>query len=40
VLNTSFNENEPMVNRPTEAIDCYQRTRMDTLVIGKAFLRK
>jgi len=40
VLNTSFNENEPMVNRPQEAIDCFLRTRMDTLVVGKAFLRK
>jgi len=40
LLNTSFNENEPMVNRPQEAIDCYQRTKMDTLVVGKAFLRK
>jgi carbamoyltransferase len=40
VLNTSFNENEPVVNRPEEAIDCFARTRMDTLVVGKAFLRK
>ncbi len=40
VLNTSFNENEPVVNRPEEAIDCFKRTRMDTLVVGKAFLRK
>ena len=40
VLNTSFNENEPVVNRPEEAIDCYRRTRMDTLVLGKAMLRK
>jgi carbamoyltransferase len=40
LLNTSFNENEPVVNRPAEAIDCYKRTRMDTLVVGKAFLRK
>ena len=40
VLNTSFNENEPVVNRPEEAIDCYQRTKIETLVVGKAFLRK
>jgi carbamoyltransferase len=40
VLNTSFNENEPVVNHPNEAIDCFARTRMDTLVVGKAFLRK
>jgi len=34
VLNTSFNENEPIVCRPGEAISCFQRTRMDALVIG------
>jgi carbamoyltransferase len=40
LLNTSFNENEPIVDRPEHAIDCFRRTRMDTLVVGKAFLRK
>ena len=40
LLNTSFNENEPIVCKPTEAIDCFQRTRMDTLVIGSFFCRK
>ena len=40
VLNTSFNENEPIVNTPVEAIDCYQRTKMDTLVIGSFFCQK
>lgn len=34
VLNTSFNENEPIVCTPQEAIDCFQRTRMDMLVLG------
>jgi carbamoyltransferase len=34
VLNTSFNENEPIVCRPEEAIGCFQRTRMDALAIG------
>ena len=34
VLNTSFNENEPIVCTPEEAIDCFQRTRMDALAIG------
>jgi carbamoyltransferase len=34
VLNTSFNENEPIVCRPEEAIDCFQRTRMDAIAIG------
>jgi carbamoyltransferase len=40
ILNTSFNENEPVVNEPREAIDCYTRTKMDTLVVGRALLRK
>ena len=40
VLNTSFNENEPIVCRPEEAIDCYLRTRMDVLVIGDFVARK
>lgn len=34
VLNTSFNENEPIVCKPEEALDCFLRTKMDTLVIG------
>jgi carbamoyltransferase len=34
VLNTSFNENEPIVCSPEEAIDCFTRTRMDVLAIG------
>jgi carbamoyltransferase len=34
VLNTSFNENEPIVNTPEEALDCFLRTRMDRLVLG------
>ena len=34
VLNTSFNENEPIVCAPEEAIDCFQRTRMDAIAIG------
>ena len=34
VLNTSFNENEPVVCRPEEALDCFLRTRMDMLVLG------
>ena len=33
VLNTSFNENEPIVNTPGEALDCFLRTRMDRLVL-------
>jgi carbamoyltransferase len=34
ILNTSFNENEPIVNTPGEALDCFLRTRMDRLVLG------
>lgn len=33
LLNTSFNENEPIVNTPKEALDCYLRTNMDVLVL-------
>ena len=33
ILNTSFNENEPIVNTPMEAIDCFHRTNMDILVL-------
>jgi carbamoyltransferase len=40
VLNTSFNENEPIVCRPSEAIDCFARTKMDVLVIGSFFCKK
>lgn len=40
LLNTSFNENEPIVNSPQEALDCFLRTRMDTLVIGSYIVRK
>jgi carbamoyltransferase len=34
VLNTSFNDNQPIVCRPEEAIDCFLRTQMDALVLG------
>jgi len=34
LLNTSFNENEPIINRPEEALDCFLRTGMDMLVLG------
>lgn len=40
VLNTSFNENEPVVCRPSEAIECFLRTKMDHLVIGSHFCGK
>ena len=40
LLNTSFNENEPIVCNPEEAIKCFKRTKMDTLVIGSYFCLK
>ena len=40
VLNTSFNENEPIVCTPAEAIDCFARTRMDALGIGHYLIEK
>jgi carbamoyltransferase len=40
VLNTSFNENEPVVCRPVEALDCFLRTKMDLLVLGSFFIER
>ncbi|HET9160281.1 MAG TPA: carbamoyltransferase C-terminal domain-containing protein, partial [Caulobacteraceae bacterium] len=40
VLNTSFNENEPVVCTPREALDCFLRTRMDVLVMGDVFVER
>jgi carbamoyltransferase len=40
VLNTSFNENEPIVCTPDEALDCFFRTRMDVLVLGPFILER
>lgn len=40
ILNTSFNENEPVVCRPAEALDCFLRTRMDVLVLGDWFIHR
>lgn len=40
VLNTSFNENEPVVCRPQEALDCFLRTRMDVLAIGNVLISR
>ena len=34
ILNTSFNENEPIVRTPDHAIECFLRTKMDVLVMG------
>jgi carbamoyltransferase len=40
LLNTSFNESEPIVHRPEEALDCFLRTRMDVLVLGRSIVTK
>jgi len=40
LLNTSFNENEPVVCRPAEALDCFLRTKMDVLVLGDYFIER
>jgi len=40
VLNTSFNENEPIVCTPGQALDCFLRTRMDVLVLGPVVIRR
>ena len=40
ILNSSFNENEPIVNTPEEAINCFHRTDMDLLVIGNYIISR
>ena len=40
LLNTSFNENEPIVCQPSEALDCFLRTNMDVLVLGDHVLTR
>ncbi|HYU14043.1 MAG TPA: carbamoyltransferase C-terminal domain-containing protein [Stellaceae bacterium] len=40
LLNTSFNENEPVVCRPQEALDCFLRTDMDLLVLGERMVSR
>ena len=40
LLNTSFNENEPVVCRPQEALDCFLRTDMDVLVLGDTIIER
>src|SRR5262249_17948493 len=40
VLNTSFNENEPVVCEPRQALDCFLRTKMDMLVMGDTVLHR
>jgi carbamoyltransferase len=40
VLNTSFNENEPIVDTPEQAVDCFRRTDLDALCLGRMVLTK
>lgn len=40
VLNTSFNENEPIVDNPEQSLDCFRRTDMDALCLGRYVLVK
>ena len=40
VLNTSFNENEPVVCTPAQALDCFLRTRMDVIVLNDTLIRR
>jgi carbamoyltransferase len=40
VVNTSFNDNEPIVCSPEEALDCFRRTQMDVLVMGNFIVEK
>jgi carbamoyltransferase len=40
VVNTSFNDNEPVVNRPEEALDCFLRTEMDAVIMGNFLVKK
>jgi carbamoyltransferase len=40
VLNTSFNENEPIVDTPEQAVACFLRTDLDALVVGRYILNK
>lgn len=40
LLNTSFNENEPIVNSPENALDCFLRTKMDLLVMGNIIIQR
>jgi carbamoyltransferase len=40
LLNTSFNENEPVVCTPQEALNCFLRTKMDVLVLGDWFVQR
>ena len=40
LLNTSFNENEPIVRSPNEAINCFLRTEMDMLILNNYVIQR
>jgi Carbamoyltransferase C-terminus len=40
LINTSFNEQEPIVTTPAEAIACFLRTDMDVLVLGNCHVAR
>jgi carbamoyltransferase len=40
VLNTSFNENEPIVMSPEQAVETFRKTRMDALVLGNLVISR
>jgi len=40
VLNTSFNDNEPVVYRSEEALDCFLRNNMDVLILGNVMISR
>lgn len=40
ILNTSLNENEPIVNTPAQALSCFLRTRMDAIVLGDLWIER
>ncbi len=40
LLNTSFNDDEPIVHRPEEAVSCFLRTDMDRLALGPSYVRR
>jgi carbamoyltransferase len=40
LLNTSFNENEPIVATPREAIECFLKTKIDALYLGNLAVRR
>ena len=40
LLNTSFNENEPIVMNPSHALECFERTNMDILILENYFISR